>query len=71
MAPWNRTDLKRGDVVQALEDLDMEAARVFEGMTGVVYEETDAYKDGGGPMVRWANFCCCNVYGGQVKKLSR
>lgn len=68
-AKWHRTDLKRGDVVVALQNLDEEGANVKAGMKGVVFEETNAYKDDGGPMVRWENNGCCNVYGDQVAKL--
>jgi hypothetical protein len=55
---------QRGDVVQATTDL--EAAGVKRGTLGVVFEEYNAYKDKGGPMVRWMNMNCCNVYNDQV-----
>lgn len=56
--------LHRGDVVLATKDL--EAADVKKGTLGVVFEESNAYKDGGGPMVRWMNMNCCNIYDDQV-----
>jgi len=40
------------------------------GTLGVVFEETNAYGDKGGPMVRFMNMCCCNVYRGDVIKVS-
>lgn len=61
---------RRGDLV--------EAVAVPEGITlpqpqpgerGVVFEEQDAYGDGGGPMVRFANGGVCNVYEGWVKRV--
>jgi hypothetical protein len=63
------TELHRGDVVMALQDL--EAADVRRGTLGVVFEEYNAYKDGGGPMVRWMNMNCCNVYNNQVRFVRR
>ncbi len=51
--------LKRGDVVFALRDLPGE---VFKHQRGVVFDEANAYGDGFGPMVRWANGYMCNVY---------
>jgi|WetSurSiteA1Bulk_404760.scaffolds.fasta_scaffold19572_3 hypothetical protein len=61
--------LHRGDVVQALEDL--KAANVKRGTLGVVFEEFNNYKDQGGPMVRWMNMNCCNVYNNQVMFVRR
>jgi hypothetical protein len=60
-------DLRRGDVVMAVKYLD--AADVHAGTLGVVFEETNAYGDGGGPMVRFMNMCACNVYHGQVVRV--
>lgn len=62
--------LRRGDRVRALVNLDPRGARVMEGMAGVVFEESDAYGDGCGPMVRWENGGACNVYDGGVEKIS-
>lgn len=59
-------NLKRGDVVIALKDLDTLYANVRLGTIGVVFEEADAYELGSGPMVRWLNMGCCNVYEGDV-----
>jgi hypothetical protein len=64
-------DLKRGDMVTALQHLDEPGADVRPGTVGVVFEEKNAYKDGGGPMVKWMNMGTCNVYDGQVSKVSR
>ena len=63
------TELRRGDVVMAL--VDLVAADVKRGTLGVVFEEFNAYKDSGGPMVRWMNMNCCNVYNGQVRFVRR
>ena len=59
-------NLKRGDLVKATKFLDPEAARVEVGTLGVVFEETNAYGDGCGPMVRWFTGTACNVYEGDV-----
>ncbi len=40
---------------------------VTEGTRGVVFEKSDAFDDGYGPMVRWADGSCCNVYDGDVE----
>ena len=61
-------DLQRGDVVIALRIVPAADAR--PGTLGVVFEETNAYGDGGGPMVQFMNMCCCNVYHGDVVKVS-
>jgi hypothetical protein len=61
--------LRRGDVVLAIRSLDPLAADVTAGLVGVVFEEYNFYEDGGGPMVRWLNFCCSNVYDGDVVRL--
>lgn len=68
--------LSVGDVVRATEDLDPQGANVYAGEVGVVFAESDFYKDGLGPMVRWLRINpdgqtmrsggCCNVYDGQV-----
>lgn len=60
-------DLQRGDVVLAVQYLA--AADVHVGTLGVVFEEMNAYGDGGGPMVRFMNMCACNVYHGQVVRI--
>jgi hypothetical protein len=62
-------DLCRGDVVIALRHIQA-AGDVRPGTLGVVFEEQNAYKDGGGPMVRFMNMCCCNVYHGDVVRVS-
>lgn len=62
-----KLDLKRGTLVRSLRNLDPEGARVELGTLGVVFEEFDFYKDGGGPMVRWMTGRCCNVYPGDVE----
>jgi len=59
-------DLVRGDMVMAIKHLDVKGANVRTGTIGVVFEEVNAYKDGGGPMVRWMNCGVCNVYQGDV-----
>ena len=61
--------LERGDVVMAL--MDLAAADVKAGTLGVVFEEANAYRDGGGPMVRWMNMNCCNVYNNQIQFVRR
>lgn len=60
-------NLKRGDMVQATADFDPDGANVKAGMWGVCFEEANFYGDGGGPMVRWQNGGCCNVYDDFVK----
>lgn len=66
------SELRRGDVVIALRDLDPQGADVKAYAIGVVFEEHDAYKDGNGPMVRWIyqNNAggACNVYEGDVEE---
>lgn len=62
--------LRRGDIVTAIKSLDPEGADVRRGTQGVVFEETNAYGDDGGPMVRWANMGACNVYDGDVSVLT-
>lgn len=37
---------------------------------GVVFEETDHYGDGCDPIVRWFNMSVCNIYQGDVVKIS-
>lgn len=64
-------DLMRGDVVVAKKRLDKLGADVREGTIGVVFEEQDAFGDGGGPMVRWVNMGACNVYDDQVELVSK
>lgn len=59
--------LQRGTVVIARKLLDPEGADVEPGTPGVVFEETDAYGDGAGPMVRWFTGTACNVYDGDVR----
>lgn len=63
--------LRRGDMVVATRDLG--SCHACEGSLGVVFEETNAYDDGNGPMVRWVGYYatdysqgCCNVYDGDV-----
>lgn len=63
-------DLRRGEIVIAIRHLDKQGADVRRGTLGVVFEEANAYNDGGGPMVRWMNMGACNVYPGDVIKLS-
>lgn len=59
--------LKPGDVVQCAQDeLDWEGANVRKGTMGVVFALWNHYGDGAGPMVRWMNLGCCNVYPGDV-----
>ena len=62
-------DLERGDVVMAVRNIAA-AGDARPGTLGVVFEETNAYLDGGGPMVKFMNMCCCNVYHGDVVKVS-
>lgn len=64
---WCVRNLKRGAIVIARTALDPEGARVQAGDLGVVFEETDAYGDGCGPVVRWIESGgMCNVYEGEV-----
>lgn len=59
--------LKRGTLVRCDRDcLDPIGANVIKGTYGVVFEEYNAYKDKGGPMVRWFSGGMCNVYQGDV-----
>jgi len=62
-------DLVRGDMVMATKHLDVKGANVRPGTLGVVFEEANAYKDGGGPVVRWMNCGICNIYQGDVVKV--
>ncbi len=59
-------EAERGDTVVATEDLDPAGANVKAGEVGVVFEESNYYEDGGGPMVRWFSGGACNVYLGQI-----
>lgn len=61
--------LKRGDMVVATRDIDPKGAQVYKGMIGVVFETTNAYSDGCGPMVRWVNGGACNVYDSNVRRV--
>lgn len=63
--------LRRGDVVYTLRRLPGIAPGVCTGVMGVVFEEGDAYKDGGGPMVRFYGGQAGNVYAGDVTKCRR
>lgn len=62
-------DMKRGTLVCALKNLDPEGANVLAGQLGVVFEESNAYADGCGPMVRWFTNRACNVYYGDVAEV--
>jgi hypothetical protein len=58
--------LQRGAIVEAIDVHGV--CDAAPGDLGVVFEETDFYGDGGGPMVRWVkNGHACNVYPGWVK----
>jgi len=63
--------LRRGDVVYALRRLPGIAPGIATGAMGVVFEEGDAYKDGGGPMVRFYGGQAGNVYAGDVTTCRR
>lgn len=63
--------LRRGDLVQALRVCDEGVADAWPGCFGVVFEEANAYGDDGGPMVRWFTGGACNVYDGDVAKVTR
>lgn len=52
--------------VVALRDLPGISSGVKKGMKGVVFELSNAYGDGAGPMVRFENGHCGNVYDGDV-----
>ncbi len=56
--------LKVGTKVMAARDLA--SVGVKQGMVGVCFELANAYGDGNGPMVRWENGTCGNVYVGDV-----
>ncbi len=60
-------DLKPGTLVEAIIQLDPEAANIPPGMRGVVFHENNFYKDGSGPIVTWMNGHVCNIYEGDVK----
>lgn len=62
--------LQRGDVVMAVNHLDIRGANVRKGTLGVVFNEMGYYGDGAGPIVRWMNVGVCNVYNGDVVKVS-
>ena len=59
-------NLQRGMVVIAVRRIDPQGADVRPGTMGIVFEETNAYGDGGGPMVRWMNMGMCNIYQGDA-----
>lgn len=63
--------LRRGTLVEAVRHLDLDGANVPVGEKGVVFEESNAYGDGAGPMVRWFSGGCCNVYAGQIAILHK
>lgn len=63
--------LNVGQPVVALRDLPEISAGVKAGMRGVVFEPANAYKDGGGPMVRFQNGHCGNVYPGWVREVEQ
>ena len=63
-------NLQRGDMVIALRNLDPSGANVRKGTVGVVFEENNAFSDGGGPVVRWMNCGMCNVYEGEVERIA-
>ena len=64
-------DLRRGDMVLCLEAIRITSNYyVVPGAIGVVFEETNAYGDNAGPMVRWMNGFACNIYKGQAKKIN-
>lgn len=57
--------LRRGDMVMAARDSG--ACAALKGEVGVVFEESDAYGDGHGPMVKWTTCgSSCNVYDADV-----
>lgn len=62
--------LKRGDIVQAIRDLDVGAANVKKGDVGFCFGEANCYNDGCG-VVRWLKkgelSGVCNVYPGDVE----
>lgn len=60
--------LNRGDLVQALKYL--EAADTLADTLGVCFEPANYHEDNGGPMVRFINGHCCNVYPGWVEKVN-
>lgn len=63
--------LRRGDQVRAIRHLDIGVADAKPGDLGVVFEQTNAYGDGCGPMVRWHKGTACNVYDGDVERVSK
>lgn len=64
-------ELRRGDMVVATRQVDPPGANVREGTVGIVFEETNYYGDGAGPMVRWLNMGQCNVYDVDVRYLRK
>ena len=60
----NVSALHRGTLV--VSNIYLDACDTPAGTLGVVFEETNAYGDGNGPMVRFVNGNCCNVYEGDV-----
>lgn len=61
-------NLRRGTIVRAKRHLDPSVANVMIGTLGVVYEESNAYGDECGPMVRWFTGTTCNVYKEDVEE---
>jgi hypothetical protein len=64
MTSDNTSNLRRGTLVRSARYIA--ACDTVKDTLGVVFEETDAYKDGAGPMVRWTDGHACNVYEGDV-----
>ncbi len=69
--PKDTSKLEPGNIVRALINLDPIGANVPIGTIGVVFGETNYYKDGCGPIVRWLTERggCCNVYEGDVEEM--
>jgi len=59
-------DLRRGDIVSSLRELDINGAKVRKGAKGVVYQPANFHESNSGPMVRWFDGGRCNVYDGDV-----
>lgn len=63
----NHINLNRGDLVISLKYL--EASDTKAGIVGVCFEPANYHEDNGGPMGRFTDGHCCNVYPGWVEKV--
>lgn len=66
MTMWPVEHFQRGQLVQALSNLDQAGAKVPAADYGVVFQPAGYHEEGTGPMVRWMSGGCCNIYDGDA-----